>query len=77
MGQNPSYVNNIENGKALPSLSGILYICEYLGITPSEFFDMESTNPSKTDAIVKDLKKLSNEQLEIISALVKELLKNK
>ncbi len=74
MGQNPSYVNNIENGKALPSLSGILYICEYLGITPSEFFDMESTNPSKTDAIVKDLKKLSNEQLEIISALVKELL---
>ena len=77
MGQNPSYVNNIENGKALPSLSGILYICEYLGITPSEFFGMESTNPSKTDAIVKDLKKLSNEQLEIISALVKELLKNK
>ena len=77
MGQNSAYVNNIENGKALPSLTGILYICEYLGITPSEFFDMESTNPSKTDAIVKDLKRLSNEQLEIISALVKELLKNK
>lgn len=75
IGQNAGYINAIESERATPSLSGILYICEYLGITPSEFFDMESTNPSKTDAIVKDLKKLSNEQLEIISALVKELLK--
>lgn len=41
MGQNPGYINNIESGKSMPSLTGIFYICDYLGITPSEFFDMK------------------------------------
>ena len=39
IGQNPGYINNIESGKALPSMSVFFYICEYLGITPAEFFD--------------------------------------
>lgn len=39
MGQNPGYINNIESGKSMPSLSGIFYICEYLGITPKDFFE--------------------------------------
>lgn len=38
IGQNASYINNIENGKALPSMTGFFYICEYLNITPGEFF---------------------------------------
>ena len=76
IGQNPGYVNNIENGKSKPSLEGILFICDYLGITPSEFFDTESSNPSKLNSIVKDLKKLNDQQLETISALIKELIKN-
>ena len=38
MGQNPGYINNIESGKSMPSLSGIFYICEYLGISPKDFF---------------------------------------
>ena len=42
IGQNPGYINNIESGKSMPSLSGIFYICEYLGITPSDFFDTEN-----------------------------------
>lgn len=38
MGQNPGYINNIESGKSMPSLSGIFYICDYLGITPPVIF---------------------------------------
>ena len=52
IGQNPSYINSIENGKAKPSLDGIFYICDYLGITPSEFFDLDSKNPTKLNAII-------------------------
>ena len=74
IGQNPGYINNIENGKSKPSLEGIFYICEYLGITPSEFFDMESQNPSKLDSIVKDMKKLDDAQLDTIAALIKQLI---
>ena len=54
-------------------MDGILYICDDLGITPAEFFDLDSTNPSKLDAIVKDMKKLNDQQLDIIAALVRDL----
>lgn len=75
IGQNPGYINNIETGKSMPSLTGIFYICEYLGVTPSEFFDLESTNPCKIDAIVQDMKHLDDAQLDTIAALVKGLRK--
>ncbi len=75
IGQNPGYINNIEIGKSKPSLDGFFYICEYLGITPSEFFDTNTPNPTKLNAIIEDLKKLSDSQLETISALVKGLVK--
>ena len=74
-GQNPGYINNIETGKSKPSLEGIFFICEYLGVTPSEFFDMDSSNPSKLDAIVKDMKKLTDKHLDTIATLVKVLIK--
>lgn len=75
IGQNAGYINSIEIGKSKPSLDGLYYICEYLGVTLSEFFDTETVNPTKLNAIVKDMKKLNNQQLEMIGALVKELIK--
>lgn len=75
MGQNPGYINNIETGRTLPSLTGIFYICDYLGISPREFFDTDSPDPSKLDAIVKDMKKLDDRQLDMIAALIKELIR--
>lgn len=75
IGQNPGYINNIETGKSKPSLDGIFFICEYLGITPSEFFDTGSENPSKLNTIVQDMKKLNDQQLDTIASLVKDLTK--
>ena len=41
IGQNPGYINTIENGKAFPTMVNFFYICEFLGVTPQEciFFD--------------------------------------
>ena len=75
IGQNPGYINNIESGKSMPALSGIFYICDYLGITPSEFFDVGNQNPTRLDAIVNDLKRLNDRQLETIEALLKEIIR--
>lgn len=75
IGQTEGYINNIETGKSNPSLDGILYICDYLGISPAEFFDLDSSNPSKLNAIVTDMKKLSDKQLDTIAALVRDLAK--
>ena len=73
IGQNPNYINHIETGRATPSLSGLIYICEYLGVTPSEFFDFSSPNPAKLNKINDYLKKLSDEQLELVENLLKNL----
>ena len=74
IGQNPGYINNIESGKSSPSLAGIFYICEYLGITPSEFFDIDVENPEKLKGIIEDLKRLNDKQLDTIATLVKDLI---
>lgn len=73
MGQNPGYINNIESGKALPSLTGFFYICEYLDITPQEFFDTDLEYPEQIRSIINDLKKLDERQLRNISEIVKDL----
>lgn len=75
IGQNPGYINNIESGKSSPSLAGIFYICEYLGITPCEFFNIDVESPEKLKGIVEDLKKLNDKQLDTIATLVKDLIK--
>lgn len=75
MGQNPGYINNIESGKSMPSLTGIFYICDYLGITPSEFFDMEVQNPTKLNEIMANLKRLDDRQLDTISMLIRDIVK--
>ncbi len=76
MGQNPGYINNIESGKSMPSLTGIFYICEYLKVTPSEFFDLESDNPNQLRSLVDDLKKLNDRQLENIASIVKDMIEH-
>ncbi len=77
IGQNEGYINNIETGKSLPSLPAVFYICEYLGISIAEFFDDTVSNPMKLKSVTEDLKKLDDSQLSTISALVRDLVKNK
>ena len=72
---NPGYINNIESGKSMPSLSGIFYICEYLGISPKDFFDIDAASPSKASELYSIAKGLSNEQLDNLIALAKGLRK--
>lgn len=74
LGQNNSYINQIENRKALPSLQGLFYICEYFGITPQQFFDEGDTFPVQLAELVEELKKLDASTLSHISAIVSDIL---
>lgn len=73
IGLSAGYINNIENQNNLPSMTVFFYICEYLGITPQEFFDFDNKNPEKLNDIITDLKGLSQEKLNNISAIIKDL----
>ncbi len=75
IGQNAGYIHNIESGKALPSMSVFFFICEYLGITPSEFFDMASDNPAKEKELLAAVRGLADEQMDHLIALAKGLKK--
>ena len=75
MGQNPGYINNIESGKSMPSLTGIFYICEYLGITPKDFFDVDNNDPAKIREIAEASKGLTSEQLNNVIAIINDIKK--
>lgn len=75
LGQSESYINKIENRRTLPSFTGFLYICEYFGLTPQEFFNDHVAAPQKTGELIRELEKLSPEQTEHILLLVKDLNK--
>ena len=75
IGQNAGYINNIETGKALPSMAAFFFICEYLTITPRDFFDLDSQEPEELKKIIENLKKLDKKQLDSISTIVSDLTK--
>ena len=73
IGQNPGYINSIENGKSLPSMAGFFFICEYLGITPEEFFDGDLAYPQETRSLIRHLNRLERKQFESIALIVAAL----
>lgn len=75
IGQSSGYINNIENGVNLPSMAMFFYICDFLNVTPKEFFDIESTNPTKLNQLSEMAKTLGNDKLDLVINLVKELKK--
>lgn len=73
LGQSQSYINNIENRKALPSMQMFLYICEFLKIEPKDFFEEDIASPGTLYEAAETFKSLSPKQLELLIALAKEM----
>ena len=69
IGQSAGYINNIENGVNFPSMAVFFYICDYLGISPKEFFDLDTVNPSKANELLSIANGLSNDQLDHLIAI--------
>lgn len=74
LGQSESYINKIENRRTLPSMNGFFYICEYLGITPKEFFDAGLASPAEWNRFLDKLKLMNDEQIDLILRLMNEIL---
>ena len=74
LGQSESYINKIENKRTLPSMTGFFYICEYLDITPQEFFNVVASAPQKSRELLRELERLSPEQSEHVLQIVRDIL---
>lgn len=73
IGQSPSYINNIESGMSYPSMTSFFYICDYFDISPSAFFNTDITAPVKVQELIDAVKGLSNEQLDNLIAIAKDI----
>lgn len=75
IGQAAGYINSLENKNGFPSMQVFFYICEYLEITPSEFFDEGNGNPVEFREIINDLNALDLESIKNVKSIIKGLKK--
>lgn len=75
LGHSKSYIQSISSGRAMPSMGEFLYICEYLGITPQQFFSEDIENPVLLDKAIAALKKLNEQDLLRMIDLAERLAK--
>lgn len=73
IGQSANYINKIENKKAFPKMQIFFYICDYLGVSVSEFFDDRNTSPGIFNDLIIELKSLNKNSLEYLLNFVREV----
>lgn len=57
LGHSRSYIYNISSGKALPPMAEFLAICDYLGVTPSQFFEETTDDPILLRSAIDELRR--------------------
>ena len=75
LGHSKSYVQSITSGRALPSIPEFLYICEYFGITPADFFNTDSREILMQQELDNETKNMSKDDLNLLIKLAKRLNK--
>ena len=73
MGHSKSYIQSITSGRSMPSISEFLFMFEYFGITPCEFFDEGVENPALLQEAINGLNALNDDDLNLILGNIKRL----
>ena len=77
IGQNPSYINRIENNKAYPSMEVFFYICDYLKVNPGDFFHDDISYPKNLEALFQEARDLPLDQIKLLVQVAREFHKSK
>lgn len=73
LGHSKSYIQSISSGRSVPSLGEFLYICEYLGVTPKEFFDDKINEPQLVQKLYELTRNMSEADLKILISTAERL----
>ncbi len=73
LGHSKSYMQSISSGRAVPSLGEFLYICEYLGVTPKEFFDEDINEPQLVRKLYDLTRNMSEADLNVLISTAERL----
>ncbi len=58
-------------------MAEFLEICNYLGVTPSDFFNDSNENPILVQSAIEEIKKLDDDDLMLVIGNLRRLNKNK
>lgn len=77
LGHSRSYIQHIVCGRSSPSIQELLYICDYLEVSPSEFFEEKLHNPALVQKAYDLLCDLDEEDLLALISLMHRLKRKK
>lgn len=77
LGHSNSYITQITSGRSNPSIQELLYIIDYLGVSPKLFFTEEDIQePILIQQVNRDLKGLSEDDLLMIISVLSRIKKS-
>lgn len=71
LGMSKGYIQQISSGRSLPRMEMFFEICDYLEVSPLEFFSGENRDPSLTRALAETAQGLDAEKIETLIAVAK------
>lgn len=74
LGHSKGYIQGISSGRALPSMSEFLYICDYLNVSPQQFFDSASEYPAAVNELLKYIIQLPTDSIDVLLAVAKKFI---
>lgn len=77
LGQNPTYISQIEGKKALPSVPGLIAICTFFDMTPQDFFDEREGQHGILGSIIHEAATLDDSELFILREVARTFNRNK
>lgn len=73
LGHSRSYMQNIASGRSKPSIEEFLYMCEYLNVSPRDFFDESEAEPFLVQKALDGMRTLSDRDLIFLLSMIDRL----
>lgn len=73
LGYNRGYIRSITSGNALPHMKAFLKICEYLQVSPAEFFNVEAEKSVLLSQTIEDFNQLNTENKLVLREVIRKL----
>lgn len=73
LGKSRRYIYNISSGKSLPPMKEFLSICDYLEVTPQQFFDSDTKRPELVQKALLSMKDLNESDMLMLLSFINRL----
>lgn len=76
LGHSKGYIQSISSGRALPSMSEFLSICDYFGITPLDFFNIKNSEILLSRELNYEIDSMNKDDIRLLIQIARRLNEN-